>query len=64
MSRPLISYVSRPDATPEGELSALSAVYRFLLADAHPTKEGGPAQSRPDDAKGSKHDSRHIEYTR
>jgi hypothetical protein len=26
-----VIYVPRPDATPEGELAALAAVYRFLL---------------------------------
>jgi hypothetical protein len=38
-------YTPRPDATLEGEASALAAVYRFLL-DRHETKEadhpGGP----------------------
>ena len=28
---PTITYASRPEATPEGELSALAAVYRFIL---------------------------------
>jgi len=63
MSSPRIAYTQRPEATPEAEISALANVSRFIL-DCRAKKEGGPAQSRPDDAKGSKHDSRHIEYTR
>ena len=31
MSSPVISYTPRPDATPEAEISALSAVYSFIL---------------------------------
>lgn len=33
-----VSYAARPDATPETETSALSAVYRFIL-DCHAKKE-------------------------
>jgi hypothetical protein len=32
-----VTYVPRPDATPKDELSALAAVYRFLL-DCHAKK--------------------------
>jgi hypothetical protein len=28
---PSVTYTSRPDASPEGELTALASVYRFLL---------------------------------
>ena len=31
MNDPRIIYTPRPDATPESELSALAAVYKFLL---------------------------------
>ncbi|MBA3426749.1 MAG: hypothetical protein H0U04_19920 [Rubrobacter sp.] len=61
MSSPNVTYASRPDATPEGELSALSAVYRFIL-DAHPMKEAAP-ESRSDDAKGFKNVSRQSKST-
>ena len=49
MSSPRIAYASRPDATPEGELHALCAVYRFIL-DCHAKKEAAP-ESRPEDAE-------------
>ena len=35
---PRIQYVPRDDATPEGELAALAAVYRFLL-DRHERRD-------------------------
>lgn len=47
-----VAYAPRPDATPEGELNALAAVYRFVL-DSHTSKQGDPTTSRPDNAKGS-----------
>lgn len=56
------TYFARPDATPKGELSALSSVYRFIL-DCDAKKEAAP-ESRPDDAKEIKNVSRHNEYTR
>jgi hypothetical protein len=49
-------------ATPEAEVSALANVYRFVL-DCHAKKEAAP-ESRPDAAKGPKHDSRPTQYTR
>lgn len=55
---PGIAYAPCPDALSEAELSTLAAVYRFLL-DCHTKNEAAPV-SRPDDAKGSKHDSRHC----
>jgi hypothetical protein len=58
MSSPRITYTPRPDATPEGEISALAAVYRFILFESRASKEA----ARPgdlDDAKvRSKGDSR------
>ena len=62
MSSPTISYVSRPDATPEAETNALTGVYRLVL-DCHARKEGS-RPGAPDDEKGSKHDSRRTKYTR
>jgi len=50
-----ISYTSHPDATPEAELSALAAVYRFIL-DCCTKKEGG-STTAPDDAK---KESQHV----
>jgi hypothetical protein len=45
-----ITYTPRSDATPESELSALAAVYRFIL-DCHAKKEGRPTTSGPENAK-------------
>ena len=61
MSKAAVSYVPRPDATSESELSALSGVYRFVL-DCRAKKEGSRLGA-PDAAKGSKHDSRHPKCT-
>jgi len=49
MGEPVIRYVPRCDATPEGELDALISVYRFLLQrhaekaadEGRPESEGG-----------------------
>ena len=38
MDNPRLVYVPRKDATPEGELVALAAVYRFLL-DRHERRD-------------------------
>ena len=37
---PLITYASHPDATPEGELETLAAVYSFVLQKGREKKEG------------------------
>lgn len=52
---PRITYATRPDATPEAELSAVANVFRFVL-DCHAKKEAAP-ESRPDAAKEIKNDS-------
>jgi len=31
MAEPRITYVPRPDATPQGEISALANAYKFIL---------------------------------
>jgi hypothetical protein len=64
-SKPRVVYTPRPDATPKGEISALAAVYRFILFESPASKEGSPATA-PDNAKvRSKNDSRATEpYTR
>jgi hypothetical protein len=36
---PSLTYTPRPDATPEGELTALANVYRYLLFHRHETSE-------------------------
>jgi hypothetical protein len=38
MNSPRITYVQRPEATPEAELSVLANVYRFIL-DCHAKKK-------------------------
>ena len=40
MNSPRITYTSRPDATPEAELDALVAVYKFVLFDSQ-ARSGG-----------------------
>jgi hypothetical protein len=49
-----IAYAMRLDATSEGEVAALSNVYKFVL-DCHAKKKAA-SESRPDDAEGSKND--------
>ena len=46
MNSPRITYTPRPDATPEGEASALRAVYKFVL-DCRAKK--APPVRRPED---------------
>jgi len=51
MHNPRISYVPRPDATPETELFALAAAYRFILerrAKKKATRRGGLDDARKD----------------
>jgi hypothetical protein len=50
------SYVPRLDTTPERELDALAAVYRFIL-DTRVNKEKGGPTTAPDSAKGGSSDS-------
>jgi hypothetical protein len=52
MSEPRASYTSRRDATPEIEVAALAAVYKFVL-DCRAPKEAAP-ESRPSDARKDK----------
>jgi hypothetical protein len=49
MTSPRITYIPHPDTAPEAELSALVAVYKFVL-DCRAKKEAAP-DSRPDDAR-------------
>jgi hypothetical protein len=50
MSNPPIVYRPREDATPEAELKALAAVYRFILVDCH-AKKMAAHPGNPDDHK-------------
>lgn len=43
-----VIYTTHPDATPEAELSALAAVYKFVLAKKN---AGGAGHTTGDDAK-------------
>jgi hypothetical protein len=45
MNSPRITYVQRPEATPEAELSVLANVYRFIL-DCHAKKKSRRARPR------------------
>ena len=55
MSSPGITYTPCPDATPEAELSALSAAYKFIL-DSAKKNAAGVTSTNGDDAKGSRND--------
>ena len=45
-----IAYSAHPDVTPQSELNALAAVYKFIL-DCHVKKQDRPTTSGPNDAK-------------
>ena len=49
MPEPIISYTPRPDATPQGELSTLVSVYRFVL-DCQAMKKAFP-DGRPNETE-------------
>jgi hypothetical protein len=40
MDSPRITYISRPDATPEAELDALAACYRYVLFTSQERRGG------------------------
>jgi hypothetical protein len=54
VSLPKVIYHARKDATPESELSALGAVYKFLLESAASKKATCPGG--PDDAEDLRND--------
>jgi hypothetical protein len=62
VGEPLITYAPRLDTTPEAEVSALAAVYKFVI-NCHVQKKGGP-ETAPIDAKGPKDVSRRTYSTR
>ena len=54
MGSPRITYVARPNATSETELSALATVYRFILSKNNASQkavEPAPEPDGHDDAK-------------
>ena len=55
MSNPRITYTPLPNATPEGELNALAAVYRLIL-DSKTERGRLPDKSGLGDAKGLEND--------
>ncbi len=61
MADPTITYSRRQDASQEAELSALAAVYRFIL-DSRKQKEAAP-ESRPEDERKDQHALTHPDCT-
>ncbi len=59
MGSPCVSYVPREDATPEGELAALAAVYRFVLERHDERKEGLGNESEGEGARSSSSQNRY-----
>jgi hypothetical protein len=55
MSDPRVTYSPRPDSTPEAELDALAAVYRYLLFETDASKRAA-RPTAPNEAKGLEHD--------
>jgi hypothetical protein len=51
-----VVYRPRADATPERELSALVAAYRFIIFDRLHVNEKGAQRGAPDAAKESEND--------
>ena len=59
MDNPRVTYTLRPDATPEGELTSLASVYRFILDSAKKRgrllDKSGPEDARKDKDARTKH---------
>jgi hypothetical protein len=62
VDRPRITYVADPNATPETELSALVAVYEFLL-NCRAKKEAAP-EKPPRSPKGESECFGQAQYTK
>ncbi len=58
-NEPLLVYSPREDATPEGELAALAAVYRFVLERHDERKEGLGNESEGEGARSSSSQNRY-----
>jgi len=50
MSSARITYTPRPDATPESELDALAAIYKFIL-ECHASKKAADPTGDPNEVK-------------
>jgi hypothetical protein len=61
-SLPNITYAPGPNASPEAEISALAAVYRFVLVCCA-KKEAAP-ENRPDDGTKVKEDSANEHHSK
>jgi hypothetical protein len=48
MGSPRITYVARPNATPETELSALATVYKFVLSKSNASQKAVEPAPEPD----------------
>lgn len=57
MDKTAITYATRPDSTPEGEINALAACYRIILNSRKETA-AGVTSTNGDDVKESKNESR------
>ena len=63
MNRSRITYTKRPDVTSEGEVAALSNIYRFLLIQARGNTVGMTGADG-DDAKESEDVPRHEHHNK
>ena len=63
MNNPRIIYTPRPDATPEGELNALAAVYRIILDRCKENAAGVTSTNGDDAMKGSNNDRAYPDCT-
>jgi hypothetical protein len=57
VSAPRITYVPRPDATPEAELNALASVYSFILDSRAKKNAAGVTSTNGNDAERGLNDS-------
>lgn len=48
LGSPRITYVARPNATPETEFSALATVYRFILSKSNASQKAVEPAPEPD----------------
>ncbi len=51
MGKPDVSYAQLPDITPDAQLGVLESIYALAVKRFEEEQRGGPAKSRPDDAK-------------
>jgi hypothetical protein len=47
-----VTYTPRPDATPEGELTALASVFRYLLLDCRERRDDDVAADTAEEQRG------------